>query len=279
MNNPNPFVPKGSLLEQQSVRRSRLKITVGCVLAVSVCALVAMLIDGCKREAPTDQGSTPPPDLSAPANSTPTDNSSNPPPADLSAPSNSAPMMATAPSNSVPTAPPPIPMAQITPPPPPAESTAGSDYLVVSGDTLGKIAKAHGVTLKALEAANPGVDPKKLKIKQKLTIPAPTQSAAPDATSTAQAMGATGGETYVVKSGDTLSKIAKKHGVSLKALRAANASIASTDHIKVGEQLAIPAKADTTAPAAATTDTSAAPVVPTPPPAAAPAPATPVPGH
>jgi LysM repeat protein len=278
MNNPNPFVPKGSLLEQQSVRRSRLKITVGCVLAVSVCALVAMLIDGCKREAPTDQTNTQP-DLSAPANSTTTDNSSNMPPADISAPSNSAPMMATAPSNSVPT--PPIPMAQITPPPqPPAEATAGSDYLVVSGDTLGKIAKAHGVTVKALEAANPGVDPKKLKIKQKLTIPAPTQSAAPDATSNAQmAMGGTGGETYVVKSGDTLSKIAKKHGVSLKALRAANASIASTDHIKVGEQLTIPAKGET-APTATTTDTSAPPVVPMPAPPApgstAPAPA---PGH
>ena len=278
MNNPNPFVPKGSLLEQQSVRRSRLKITVGCVLAVSVCALVAMLIDGCKREAPTDQGSTPPPDMSAPANSTTTDNS-NPPPPDMSAPSNSAPMMANAPSNSVPT--PPIPMTPVVPPPqPPAEPTAGSDYLVVAGDTLGKIAKAHGVTLKALEAANPGVDPKKLKIKQKLTIPAPTQSASPDATSaTPNSMGATGGETYVVKSGDTLSKIAKKHGVSLKALRAANASIASTDHIKVGEQLTIPAKTET-APATTTTDTSAPPVVPVPAPAVpTPAPATPAPGH
>ena len=275
MNNPNPFVPKGSLLEQQGLRRSRLKIFVSCVLGVSVCALVIMLIQGCKREAP-DQGGTPPPDLTS--NSLAMDNS-NPPPPDMSAPSNSAPMMANAPSNSVPT-PPPMQMPVAPPPQQPVEPTAGSDYLVVAGDTLGKIAKAHGVTLKALEAANPGVDPKKLKVKQKLTIPAPTQSAAPDATSTAQmAMGGTGGETYVVKSGDTLSKIAKKHGVSLKALRAANASIASTDHIKVGEQLTIPAKTEA-APTATTTDTSAPPVAPVPAPAApTPAPATPAPGH
>src|SRR5580704_106484 len=96
MNNPNPFVPKGSLLEQQSLRRSRLKITVGCVLALSVCALVAMLIEGCKREAPSDQGtSTPPPDLTS---QTATD--TNPPPPEI--PTNSTPLMATAPSNSAP---------------------------------------------------------------------------------------------------------------------------------------------------------------------------------
>ena len=54
MNNPNPFVPKGSLLEQQSKRRSRLKLAVFCVLAVGVAGLAAMLIQGCKREQPAD---------------------------------------------------------------------------------------------------------------------------------------------------------------------------------------------------------------------------------
>ena len=63
MNNPNPFVPKGSLLDQQSQRRSRLKLAVFCVLAVSVTGLVAMLIQGCKREKPED-ALTPPPDIS-----------------------------------------------------------------------------------------------------------------------------------------------------------------------------------------------------------------------
>ncbi len=50
MNNPNPFVPQGSLLEQQSKRRSRLKLGVLCVLAVGIAGLAAMLIQGCKRE-------------------------------------------------------------------------------------------------------------------------------------------------------------------------------------------------------------------------------------
>ena len=69
MSNPNPFVPKGSLLEQQSQRRSRLKLAVFCVLAISVTGLVAMLIQGCKRTPQTDDTG---------ANSTLTDSNSLP---------------------------------------------------------------------------------------------------------------------------------------------------------------------------------------------------------
>ena len=57
-----------------------------------------------------------------------------------------------------------------------------------------------------------------------------------------------GGETYIVKSGDTLAKIAKAHGVTLKALEAANSKV-DPNHIKVGLKLNIPAKAEAAAPA------------------------------
>ena len=66
MNNPNPFVPKGSLLEQQSQRRSRLKLAVFCVVAVCVTGLIAMLIQGCKREQPATEGGLPPLDTTNP---------------------------------------------------------------------------------------------------------------------------------------------------------------------------------------------------------------------
>jgi hypothetical protein len=182
MNNPNPLVPKGSLLEQQSLRRSRLKIAVGCVLAVSVLGLVAMLIQGCKREQPPE-----PPAVSTDTNP-PALAMTNPPAVDTNPPAMLPPM---APTNPVV---PPLP-----PVPPEVTAGAGTDYLVVKGDTLATIAKSHGVTLKALEAANPGLDPKKLKIKQKLTIPASTNAG----TTTAAPAGATGatdlgGESYTV---------------------------------------------------------------------------------
>ena len=260
MSNPNPFVPKGSLLEQQSQRRSRLKLAVFCVLAVSVTGLVAMLIQGCKRENP-DQNLTPAVDTNMPPME-----ATNPPVADTNPP--------------VPVPPPATNVAPVivTPPvvtPPPVEPAAGSTYEVVQGDTLAKIAKAHGVTLKALEAANPGVDPKKLHIKQKLVIPAGTPAA--EATGAAPSAAATdlGGEkNYTVKSGDTLSKIAKRNGISVKALRAANSL--TTDHISVGQKLKVPAKAEAAAPAAAPTETSTAPALP---PMTAPTPAAPAPGH
>ena len=46
---------------------------------------------------------------------------------------------------------------------------------------------------------------------------------------------------YKVKSGDTLTTIAKHHGVSVRALRSANNL--TTDKIKVGDKLKIPAAA------------------------------------
>jgi LysM repeat protein len=262
MNNPNPFVPKGSLLEQQSVRRSRLKIAVGCAVLVSVTGLMVMLIQGCKRDQPTDNPPVPPVDTNPPpasassSNSTPDLTSTNPLTANAS---NPAPFTA---NSTLPTMPAPMTNPNPSPAPTPTttpvattEPTAGTEYVVVAGDTLAKIAKANGVSLKALKAANPNVDPKKLKVKQKLILPGKTAesttpagagtTAATDASATA-----TTGTAYTVKSGDTLTRIAKRNGVSVKALRAANSL--TTDHLKVGQKLTIPAKAEAAAPATTT---------------------------
>jgi len=250
MNNPNPFVPKGSLLEQQTYRRSRLKLGVFCVLAVSVTGLVAMLIQGCKRDQPaTDAGV----DTNAPVmmdtNTPPVDtNVVAVPPMPL--PTNAAPVVV----------PPPIVEPVVTP---------GSEYAVAKGDTLTTIAKAHHVTLPALMAANPGVDSKHLKIGQKLVIPAATVS--PIAAPTTGAVTAdAGGDTYTVKSGDTLTTIAKKHSTTVKALQAANNL--TTTKIKVGQKLKLPAAA-TAAPAPAPVETTAPAPAPMSVPTSTPAPA------
>lgn len=44
-------------------------------------------------------------------------------------------------------------------------------YTVKAGDTLFSIAQSHGISLEALQAANPGVDPKKLQVGQVLKLP------------------------------------------------------------------------------------------------------------
>lgn len=133
-----------------------------------------------------------------------------------------------------------------------AEPTSTSEYSVAKGDTLATIAKAHGVSLKDLQRANPNADSRRLKIGQKLTIPsagstAPAPAAAgvsahaaPAATVPAETAAApAAGNSHTVKAGDNLTKIAQKYGVSVKAIRSANAL--KTDRIHVGQKLKIPA--------------------------------------
>ena len=238
MNNSNPFVPQGSLLDQQNKRRSRMKLGVFCVLAFGIAGLTAMLIQGCKREAET------------------TDNTStmdtNTPAVDTNAPAidTNTPVVAPVVTN---------PPVMVSPP----VETSGTEYTVLKGDSFAKIAKEHGVSVKAIEAANPGIEPTKLKVGQKLSVPA--ASSAPVAGTTTSTD--TGGEIYVVKSGDTLSSIAKHYGTTVKAIEAENNL--STTKIVVGRKLKIPAKTEAAAPAPAPAEI-APPVTPA---------ATPSPAH
>ncbi len=53
----------------------------------------------------------------------------------------------------------------------PRKASTPKTYTLKSGDTLAKIAKAQGITLQQLQAANPGVDTRKLKTGVDIRIP------------------------------------------------------------------------------------------------------------
>ena len=197
-----------------------MKVAVYCVLAVNVIGLAALLVQGCKREQPL-----PPPETQE---TMPIVEDTTMPPADTN-------MMQPAPVE---------PMAMTpAPEPEPVPAPAAGEYIVVKGDSFYSIGKKLGVPWKAIADANPGVDSTKLKIGQKLVIPAASTASAPAAD-----MNTAMGETiYVVKSGDTLTKIAKDFGTTYKAIKAANGLV--TDRIKVGDKLKIPAKEAAPAPA------------------------------
>jgi LysM repeat protein len=124
-------------------------------------------------------------------------------------------------------------------------STGGSVYTVKSGDTLGAIAARHGVKLSEVLGWNglnmssiiyPG---QKIKIGSGQSAapapaasPAPAQAAAPPASS----------GSYTVKSGDTLSAIAAKHGVKLSDILSAN-KLTMSSMIYPGNKLVIPGAA------------------------------------
>lgn len=66
----------------------------------------------------------------------------------------------------------PEPSAEATAAPAPGETAAaGTKYKVKKGDTMWAIAEKFGVTLKALRAANPDVDPKTMRVGTVLVIP------------------------------------------------------------------------------------------------------------
>ena len=245
MSTPNPLVPQGTFPDKG---KSHVRIAVFTILAIHVVLLGALLIAGCKKTAeppPADATTnifTPPPPEPPPL---------TPPPTNVYVP---------------PVTPPPVfPLPPAAPPEPPAGLT---EHTIVKGDSFYTLAKKYNVGWKAIGDANPGVDSSKLKIGQKIKIPAPKSSGtAPTAIGSGAVPAESAEKTYVVKSGDNLMKIAKTHGISLKALRSANKL--KTDQIKVGQKLAIPAKA---APAAL--DPAAPPPVPAPytPPVLAPPP-------
>ncbi len=274
MNNPNPFLPQGAFLEQKNKARKRLKIAVFFSISLSVVVLMALLIQGCRK--PNDQtdgsngsatdalASNNTPQLTAPSN-------------ELGSASNVVTTNATPETN-------PVPVVNNTPPPPVAPPVAETeDYTIVKGDTYATIATSKHTTSKAIMDANPGVDPKKLKIGQKIHLPAPKSGSSTSMTpmsapGTADIASAGGMVTYKVKSGDNLTTIAKNHHVTIKSIQSANNL--TTTSIKVGQVLKIPGAA-APAPVTAPVDTMPPPVsAPTPAPAPAPATTTaPPPAH
>jgi len=47
----------------------------------------------------------------------------------------------------------------------------GTEYVIQSGDTLGRVATQFGISLSKLQSANPSVQPRYLKVGQKIVIP------------------------------------------------------------------------------------------------------------
>ncbi len=65
----------------------------------------------------------------------------------------------------------PVAGVQQATPPAAAAAPSGKTHKVEAGDNFGKIARKYGVTVAALEKANPDVNPSKLKIGQQLKLP------------------------------------------------------------------------------------------------------------
>jgi LysM repeat protein/beta-lactamase class A len=99
-----------------------------------------------------------------------------------------------------------------------------SEYVVQSGDTLGGIARAMGVTLKALMDANGLTDPDRLSIGQKLSVPAGASAASASTTTASTAStgssSASQSTATIDEATSTLDRLAQQYGVDASLLRA-----------------------------------------------------------
>ncbi len=120
-------------------------------------------------------------------------------------------------------------------PPPAAAWTA---YVVQAGDTLFRVAHRFQISVSALAAENQIANPSRIRVGQVLHIPDQNSPGAPPPAVPAPSP-APSGNVYTVQPGDTLSRIARRFGVSLNDLAAAN-GIVNRSFIRAGQQLKIP---------------------------------------
>lgn len=137
-----------------------------------------------------------------------------------------------------------------------------NEYVVKKGDTMWLIAKRFGVSLEDLIKANPQIsDPNKINVGDVIHIPdakikdhtalkedVPIYQKSHEKDSWHQNQPAQHGfgkdMYYVVKTGDTLSKIAKMFGVPLQKLIELNKHIKKPDKIHPGNKIKVPVEKD-----------------------------------
>ena len=132
----------------------------------------------------------------------------------------------------------------------PSISAAEGTYVVRKGDTLGRIARAHGTTILELKAAN-GLNDSRLSIGMELAIPGPepqARKASPNGKPSSRVASLEEGpsdpakgsrpQLHTVRRGDTLRSVARTYDVSERDLRRLN-HFRRKGRLKPGSQLVV----------------------------------------
>lgn len=148
-----------------------------------------------------------------------------------------------------------------------SRATSGVGYLVKRGDTLGALARHHGVTVEQIKTANPQISGNRIMAGKRIVIPGQTAAAPAKATKSGTSRAgkpaaqpsssrSASSKAYTVRAGDTLSGIAKRFKTTTAAIKAANPGL-NGSRIYAGKAIAVPsaapAQAKSSAPKVGTT--------------------------
>lgn len=124
---------------------------------------------------------------------------------------------------------------------PPEKRVTFVEHFVARGETMGHIARKYRVSSRLLQEANPRVNPRRLRIGQRLVVPtggAISTSVARRMSAPSPAAGTNTSGYHRVKRGDTLSEIADEYGVTQRELRAWN-KLDAKGRIRAGQRLRV----------------------------------------
>ncbi|MBM7581542.1 LysM repeat protein [Caldicoprobacter guelmensis] len=111
---------------------------------------------------------------------------------------------------------------------PPVCPAGTTPYIIRAGDTFFNLARRFNTTVEAIIAANPGVDPNRLQIGQRICIPTAAPPVCPAGTTP-----------YIIRSGDTFFNLARRFGTTVEAIIAANPGV-DPNRLQIGQRICIP---------------------------------------
>lgn len=107
-------------------------------------------------------------------------------------------------------------------------------YTIMARDTLYRLAQRFGTTVSAIIEANPGIDPDRLRVGQVIYIPTRPEARFPTRPRCPGTF-----ERYSVQPGDTLWRIARNRGISIREILRYNPNV-DPDRLRVGQILCLP---------------------------------------
>jgi membrane-bound lytic murein transglycosylase D len=120
---------------------------------------------------------------------------------------------------------------------PPEDRVNFLQHKIKRGETLGTIGKRYGVSVRLLMAANPGIQPRRLGVGQRLVVPV-SAAARARPRSAPSLLSASGARYHLVRWGESLWTIGRRYGVTVDNLRRWN-GMSKNDVLQSGVRLVV----------------------------------------